>query len=26
MPIKDRSINPPLEKPGGEAFLVNSQQ
>ena len=26
MPIKDRSINPPLEKPGGEGWLVNSQQ
>ena len=26
MPLKDRSINPPLEKPGGEGWLENSQQ
>tara|TARA_B100001093_G_scaffold315929_1_gene301417 strand:- start:740 stop:1042 length:303 start_codon:yes stop_codon:yes gene_type:complete len=26
MPIKDRSINPPPEKPGGEGWLVNNQQ
>jgi len=26
MPIKDRYINPPLEQPGGEGWLVNSQQ